>query len=191
MPIHAEYKALSVAFAYAITRFDGRFCAKMIQSGMPPVRTALNSRSNGIYSSCFYGGVSMKKLSLVTLYIVSIIISAAISSYITSRSQIPFKNQIPVINKTIYEGEAMLWFNHLLQFREIETNLSKGCTAEALEATRIAIDQEMLLLSKFHKVSGDASVNKYISDRDPKLLSQLDSFESKYGGSWTIPQCSE
>ena len=93
------------------------------------------------------------------------------------------------LDRALYSTQAMLWFNHLLQFREIEVNLSKGCSAEALEATRIAIDQETRLLSEFHTSSGDSSLDKYISDRDPKLLGQLESFKSKYGRSWTQPKC--
>ncbi len=93
------------------------------------------------------------------------------------------------LDKALYSTQAMLWFNHLLQFREIEGNLARGCSAEALEATRIAIDQEMRLLSEFHKDSGDTSIDKYISDRDPKLLSQLETFKSKYVGTWAQPRC--
>ena len=75
------------------------------------------------------------------------------------------------LNKALYSTQAMLWFNHLLTFREVEDLLAKGCSAEGLEATRIAIDQEMQLLSEFHRNSGDTSIDKYVSDRDPKLLS--------------------
>ncbi len=85
----------------------------------------------------------------------------------------------------------MLWFNHLLQFREIEADLSKGCSPEALEKSRIAIDGELELLSKFHKEYPNSPLNKYISDRDPKLLSQLEDYKSKYGNSWTVPQCAK
>src|SRR3954447_20360741 len=69
------------------------------------------------------------------------------------------------LNRTLYSTQAQLWFNHLLQFREIEGNLAKGCSAEALELTRIAVDGEMKLLSDFHRNSGDTSLDQYISDR--------------------------
>ena len=85
--------------------------------------------------------------------------------------------------------QGMLWFNNLLQFRKIESNLAKGCSAAALEATKIAIDKEMELLSEFHKDHGASWLNKYISDRDPNLLDQLGSFQSKYGTVWEEPKC--
>lgn len=125
----------------------------------------------------------MKKLSLVALYIVTIILTALITS------QMIYKNQLSVFRKELDETQAMLWFNHLLEFRDIEANLSKGCSAEALEKTRISIDYEMHLLSDFHKANENSSLNKYISDRDPKLLGQLESFKSKYGSSWIEPRC--
>jgi hypothetical protein len=95
------------------------------------------------------------------------------------------------LDKALYSTQAMLWFNHLLQFREIEDNLTKGCSQAALEATQIAIDQEMRLLSEFHRESGDSSIDKYISDRDPKLLSHLETFKPKYVGTWAQPKCEE
>jgi len=95
------------------------------------------------------------------------------------------------LNKALYSTQAMLWFNHLLTFRDIEGLLASGCPAEGLEATRIAIDQEMQLLSEFHKGSDDTSIDKYISDRDPQLLSQLETFKGKYVGTWAKPTCNK
>ncbi|SRR5258708_279077 len=95
------------------------------------------------------------------------------------------------LDTALYSTQAMLWFNHLLTFREIEGLLTKGCSAEGLEATRIAIDQEMQLLSDFHRNGGDTSIDKYVSDRDPKLLNQLDTFKGKYVGTWAQPTCNK
>ena len=83
----------------------------------------------------------------------------------------------------------MLWFNHLLQFREIEDDLTKGCKEEAIEKTRIAIAEEMSLLAEFHQQYPSSPLNKYISARDAKLLDELPNFKSKYGNSWSVPQC--
>lgn len=85
--------------------------------------------------------------------------------------------------------QAMLSFNHLTQFKEIETDLSKNCIASSLEKTRIAIDKELMLLSSFEKKNENTWVNKYILDRDPDLLNQLKTFKSKYGNSWRKPEC--
>jgi hypothetical protein len=125
----------------------------------------------------------MKKLSLVALFIVSIILTAVITSHML------YKNQISAFKVALYETQAMLWFNHLLEFRDIETYLSKGCTDAGLEKTRQSIDEEMHLLADFHKDNGNSSLNKYISDRDPELLAQLETFKSKYGNNKKVPEC--
>jgi hypothetical protein len=127
----------------------------------------------------------MKKLALVVFWLVSLVLVAGVAS----RSAM--KDQLAGFNVGLQETQAMLWFNHLIQFREIESDLSKGCSPEALEKSRIAIDGELRLLSEFHKEYPNSSLNKYISDRDPKLLSQLESYKSKYGNSWTVPQCAK
>ena len=124
------------------------------------------------------------KRALLLAAVVILLLVAAVGSF-----GLGVKTERRQLDKALYSTQAMLWFNHLLQFREIEGNLAKGCSAEALEATRIAIDQEMHLLSDFHKNSGDPSIDKYISDRDPKLLGDLETFKSKYVGTWAQPRC--
>jgi len=91
----------------------------------------------------------------------------------------------------LYETQAAQSFNNLLQFRKVEANLSKGCSTEALEMTKIAMDQEMTLLSQFHKDHSASWVNEYIANRDPNLLSQLASFRSPYGTVWVEPRCAK
>ena len=126
----------------------------------------------------------MKKLALITLYIVSIVLA------FLAGGQLSYKHSLEGFSVALDETQAMLWFNHLLQFREIEADLEiRGCEEVALEKTRIAIDGELRLLSSFHQEYPDSSLNKYITDRDAKLLDRLKSFTSKYGDSWTVPQC--
>lgn len=126
----------------------------------------------------------MKRLALATLYVVSILIA------FVAGGKLSYKHSFEGFSVGLAETQAMLWFNHLLQFREIEADLErKGCEKVALEKTKIAIDGEMRLLSSFHQEYPDSSLNKYISDRDASLLGELKSFKSKYGNSWTVPQC--
>ena len=96
------------------------------------------------------------------------------------------KDVIPIKLATI---QAMLAFNHLQRYRELESDLSKGCLGEALEKTKISKDIELKLLASFLNEHGDTWVNKYISDRDPSLLEKLKVFRSAYGDSWTEPTC--
>lgn len=129
-------------------------------------------------------GTRTKKVALVALYVVSVLI--AFLSGVT----LSYKQSTEVFASGLAETQAMLWFNHLQQFREIESDLEmKGCEKIALEKTKIAIDGELKLLSSFHREYPDSTINKYISDRDSELLDKLKNFKSKYGDSWTIPQC--
>ncbi len=127
----------------------------------------------------------MKRIALGAVYGVSIIVAFAAGAHLAR------KNSMKSVDAALYETQAMLWFNHLHQFQEIERDLAKGCEKEALEKTRIAIDGEMKLLSSFHTDHPNSSINKYISDRDPKLLDDLETFKSKYGDSWKVPKCAE
>ncbi|SRR6266699_2243009 len=127
----------------------------------------------------------MKKVLLRAVVVILFLVAAIVSFGFGA------KTERRELNKALYSTQAMLWFNHLLTFREIEGLVARGCSAEGLEATRIAIDQEMRLLSEFHANSGDTSIDKYISDRDPRLLSQLETFKGKYIGTWAQPTCNK
>ena|SRR5712691_245552 len=127
----------------------------------------------------------MKKVLLAAIVVI-LLLFTAIGSF-----GFGVKTERRELNKALYSTQAMLWFNHLLTFREIEDFVARGCPAKGLEATRIAIDQEMQLLSEFHKNSGDTSIDKYISDRDPRLLSQLETFKGTYVGTWAQPACNK
>jgi hypothetical protein len=127
----------------------------------------------------------MKKIALAILAVVSLVASFAAGGHLTRR------HIMGELDEALYETQAMLWFNHLGDYKEIESDLLRGCHREALEKTRIAIDQEMRLLAEFHAKHPSSSLNKYISDRDPKLLEQLREFKSKYGNSWKVPKCAK
>lgn len=125
----------------------------------------------------------MKKILLLILLALLFLMTGLGSFVLGSRNQ---QKQLAIQLDT---AQAMLSFNHLMRFREIEADLTKDCTREALERTRIAIDRELVLLSSLEKKNGNTWVRKYISDRDPKLLTQLKNFESRYGNSWKEPEC--
>ena len=80
----------------------------------------------------------MRTLRLVGLYVVSIVLAFAAGATLWQ------KHNFEGFSVALEETQAMLWFNHLLQFREIEADLEKnGCEKVALEKTKIAIDGEM------------------------------------------------
>ncbi len=85
--------------------------------------------------------------------------------------------------------QAMLSFNHLLRFRELEADLTKGCTNEALAKVHVSVAQEMLLLSSFYQRHSDPEFNKYVTDRDPALFAQLKTYASPDTQAWKEPKC--
>jgi len=126
----------------------------------------------------------MKTLALAALYVVSILLA------FLAGGKLSYKQSLEGFGVALADTQAMLGFNHLLQFREIEADLEKiGCEKVALEKTKIAIDVEKRLLASFHEEHPNSPINKYISDRDANLLGELKGFKSKYGESWTVPQC--
>jgi hypothetical protein len=125
----------------------------------------------------------LKKIFLSLGLALLLLLTAGISIYFSVKSQ---REAFAV---QLEAGQAMLWFNHLKQFQEIESYLSRGCVDQALELTKIAKDQEMKLLADFQKRQKDTWVNEYISKRDPNLLAELATFKSAYGSSWKTPKC--
>lgn len=85
--------------------------------------------------------------------------------------------------------QAMLAFNRLQDERELQLMLSKGCVDQARSMIGYNEDQNMQLLAGFVKGKLNPEDVKYITDRDPKLLSSLNTFKSKYGARWEVPEC--
>ena len=104
-----------------------------------------------------------------------------------SGAQIPYQ----LFSVQLAEVQAQLGVNHLLKFRELENDLSKGCLNEVREKISIAIDQELMLLTEFHKEHRNSTANEYISRQDPQLLKELDSFKSKYSNGFQNLKCNK
>ncbi|WP_158752700.1 hypothetical protein [Dyella sp. S184] len=87
--------------------------------------------------------------------------------------------------------QADLVFNRILDERKMQSMLSKGCVAETQNALNINLDQDTKLLAEFFKGKLTPDARKYVSDRDPELMSSLGAFKSKYGNSWTEMECNK
>lgn len=130
----------------------------------------------------------MKK-ALRNLVAVAVLLIVAVGSFVLgAKGQRLHTEQL---NGQIAAGQAMLWFNHLKRYQEIEADLAQGCTAEAHEKVKISIAKEMSLLSSFYRRHRETWVNEYISKRDPELLQELASYKDPYGNSWKEPKCSK
>jgi hypothetical protein len=82
-----------------------------------------------------------------------------------------------------------LVFNRILDERKMLSMLSKECITETQSALSINLDQDTKLLAEFFKGKLTPDARKYVSDRDPELVSALVTFKSKYGNSWTEMEC--
>ena len=115
--------------------------------------------------------------------VLAIVISFAIGDSLGQRSM------LAVARVDLNSVQAMLAFNRLQDERELQLMLSKGCVAQVQSLLSYDEDQDMQLLAGFVKGKLNPEDVKYIADRDPKLLSSLSTFKSKYGSRWEIPEC--
>jgi hypothetical protein len=125
------------------------------------------------------------KWALAIAWVVSLIVVAGLSA------SSALKNQLSEFRVELDATQAMLAFNHMGTYRELESDLARGCYAEALEKAKISKEQELSLLASFLKDRPDTSITKYVSDRDPGLVEELKTFKSAYGSSWRWPKCSK
>ena len=93
------------------------------------------------------------------------------------------------VDSELNSVQVMLAFNRILDGRQIESLLSRGCSAQALEKTKIAIDQDTKLIASLYKGRLNQKAGTYITNRDPDFLHKLGEFKSKYGDSWQEPEC--
>ena len=129
----------------------------------------------------------MTKIALGLAWVLSLIVVAA---FVSNRA---LKNQLSAFAVQLDKTQAMLAFNHMVMYRELERDLSKGCCAEALEKAKISKDEELMLLSSFFKQHPEPAFAKYVVDREPSLLAELKDFKSPYfnekSQSWAWPGC--
>ncbi|UUZ63396.1 hypothetical protein LP417_28260 [Polaromonas sp. P1-6] len=86
--------------------------------------------------------------------------------------------------------QADLGLNHVLRLRELESDLARGCSSEALAKVRFDSHTQMLVLSSLYKEHKGTWVVEGIAKRDPTMPSQLEQFR-KMHDSWTEPKCSK
>ena len=120
----------------------------------------------------------------VAVYVMVIVVVFLIGSSVGQRSM------IKMMSVELNSVQGMLAFNRLLDERKQQLLLNRGCITQASYAVDIAQDKDMELLSEFFtRGQLDERSLKYIALRDPKLLSELKNFKSKYGNTWVEPEC--
>jgi hypothetical protein len=133
------------------------------------------------------GTSKMIKVALGVAWLLSVI---AVAAFVSGRA---LKNQVFAFGIELDKTQATLAFNHMVRYRELEHDLSKGCYAEALEKAKISKDEELMLLSSFFKEHPEPAFAKYVRDREPSLPGELKDFKSAYFDAqkqtWAWPRC--
>lgn len=125
----------------------------------------------------------MKKAALVIFYLLSVVAAAELSARAAMR------DQMSGFAAELSQTQGMLAFNHLERYRELEANLSKGCSAAVLEKLKISAATETVLLSSALKEHPDGWLAKDVASREPNLPAQLATYQSPYGNTWKEPTC--
>jgi len=84
--------------------------------------------------------------------------------------------------------QADLALSHLQHYRELEADLSRGCTEVALSKVRARADTQEYVLAGILK-DHPRVVEGILARRAPELLVPLRDFKSKYLDGWTEPKC--
>lgn len=127
----------------------------------------------------------MKKALLVVGWILSLILVFGLTRVYAARSV------NTMLSTKLDEIQAELWFDHLKESIQVEDYLVRGCASEATEIFRFRMDMDLELLTKFHHEHPDSSLNKYILDRAPEVLTRIKDFKNSPGRSWMQPKCTK
>ena len=121
--------------------------------------------------------------------IAALFVTTAIGSYVggvlVGRSQ--SKNAFASILASVQLDFGQ---TRLERLRELESDLARGCSSEALAKVRFDIHTQMTVLSSLFKEHKDTWVVESIAKRDPSLPAQLAKFQQAYD-SWTEPKCAK
>ena len=85
--------------------------------------------------------------------------------------------------------QAELGLNNLQSLQRLETDLTHGCSKEALAKTRFDIDLQMYVLASLYRDFKGTWAMEGIAKRDPSMLARLEGFKKQYGERWTEPKC--
>jgi hypothetical protein len=83
-----------------------------------------------------------------------------------------------------------LGISRLQRLRELESDLARHCTSEALAKVRIDIHSQLDVLSSLYKDHQNTWVAQEVAKRDQSLPLELTQFKRLYN-SWTEPKCTQ
>ena len=85
--------------------------------------------------------------------------------------------------------QANLGINNLQRSRELESDLQRGCSKEALAKLGYDIDSQLFVLASLYRQYKGAWVADEIAKRDAQLPAQLEGFKKQFGEAWKEPRC--
>lgn len=127
--------------------------------------------------------MTKKNVVLIVLAVVAIAVSFAVGNSVGQRTM------LAAASVQLNDVQAMLAFNHLLDDRELQSLLDRGCGTQAAAVVDFYRDKDTESLAGFFRGRLNESTRDYVSKRDPDLVKGLGSFQSKYGQQWAVPEC--
>jgi hypothetical protein len=128
----------------------------------------------------------MTRCRTVTV-VVAVILSLAIG--LGAGLSLGQRSMLTAADTELRNIQAMLVFNRILEGRQLQALMSRGCVSQAGDQISFHLDKDMELLSHHANLGLDAQARQYISDRDPAMLQSLKGFKSRYGKVWTEKAC--
>ena len=126
----------------------------------------------------------MNKPLLFVCFIGTVLITALATRYFVHKADLLIYTQVDL------SSQAMLAFNHQDSYADIEKSLESGCKERALAIAKSEKELQLSLLADYFKKYPNTWVNKYVTDRDPNLITALKTF-SVNKQDWTIPECNQ
>jgi len=99
------------------------------------------------------------------------------------------RNEWVRLEKEISSINSMHAFNHWMALKEIGQDIEKGCFEEVIVKIEHEKSLGIIVIADHFEKHGNTWLTKYINDRDPNLLSNMDYLKSKYVKAREKPVC--
>ena len=123
--------------------------------------------------------------AFITLLVIVIATATYVAGVAVGKSQ--SKEAVAAVLASV---QADLGLNHVLRLRELESDLARGCSNEALAKVRFDLHSQTSVLSSLYKEHKGTWVVENIAKRDPAMPAQLEQFREQYDR-WTEPKCTK
>ena len=116
-----------------------------------------------------------------------LVIAVATTTYVAGVAVGKYRTNEAVAS-VLASVQAELALNDVLRLRELESDLARSCSNEALAKVRFELHSQTNVLSSLYKSHKGTWVVEGIAKREPAITAQLDQFRPQYD-SWNEPKC--